>query len=58
MSSLEKTIDLLLEKGTSLTKEEVDQVVYQLSYQRELQKVYTNTVSNLVDELTKLKIDN
>lgn len=55
-STLDDAIKILSEKRTSINENDVDVILYQLVYQKELKLVYTNSVSNLVDKITQTKI--
>jgi len=55
--NLDDAINLLNEKGTSLSQEDVEKLVHQLMYQKELNLVYTESVSNLVSKITEIKLE-
>ncbi len=54
--TLDDTIKLLSEKRTSINEDDVDKILYQLVYQKELKLVYTKSVSDLVDKIAQMKI--
>lgn len=55
--TLDDAINLLSSKRVSLSEEEVDKILHQLIYQKEINLVYTESVSRLVDKITKLKME-
>ena len=55
--TLDDAINLLSSKRISLSEEEVDKILHQLIYQKEINLVYTESVSRLVDKITKLKME-
>lgn len=55
--TIDESIEILKTKRTGLSDEDVDNLICQLLYQKELSHIYTDTVSNLVTKITKMKME-
>ena len=55
--TLDDAIDVLHDRGLSLDQSDVDNIVHQLMYQKELNLVYTESVSSLVNKLASFKME-
>lgn len=55
-NTIDELIEVLKTKRTKLSDQDIDNLICQLLYQKELGSVYTEAVSNLVFKISTMKM--